>query len=320
MAGDMRRRGGFGRLLIGLPMYGLVTLLVAWVTGLGPANAQEIGSISGVVRDTDGRPVPGVLVGIFALEQPFSLTDGQGRYTVSGIPVTDAHYQLQLLAPCDADRSRRVLVEGSETENFEIGGGVERDEFGNTCRRARPAYETGTTVLPLSGDDASVAVNMPFAFPFYGGRYNRAFVSTNGFLSFTQNTSQFFNTTLPSVDAPDALIAAYWDDLVVDAESKVRTRSAGSSPNRRFIIEWNDVGFFFGADEFTRLSFEIVLFENGRILLQYRGIDTFIEAQRERGLGATVGIQNQNGTDGIQRSYNQPYLDDALAIEFNAPK
>jgi hypothetical protein len=320
MSRIVRPRSGLGRVVVGLPVFALLATLVALVLGLGPVHAQEFGSISGRVRDTNGNPVPGVLVGIFALDQPFSRTDAQGRYTVSGVPVTDAHYQLQLLAPCDDDRSRRVLVEGAETEDFEIGAGAERDDFGNTCRRATPLYEAGSTVVPLSGDDATTQVNLPFSFPFYGVRYSRAFVSTNGFISFTSNSSQFFNSTLPSDFAPPAMIAAYWDDLIVDAQANVRTRLAGSAPNRRFVIEWNNVQFFFSDNEFVRFNFEMVLFENGRILLQYRGIVPFTELHRLRGLSATVGIQNQNRTDGIQRSFNQPYLDDALAIEFNKPK
>lgn len=319
----LRPRSGTGRLAVGVPVFGLLLLLTTWVSGFAPAGADTFGSISGVVRDTNGNPVGGVMVGIFALNRPFTRTDAQGRYTITGIPVVDAHYQLQLLAPCDSDRSRRVLVEGTETENFEIGANPERDRFGNTCQRAAPLYEPAVTVLPLSGDDSDTQVTLPFSFSFYGARYSRAFVSTNGFISFTDRASQFFNTTLPSDGAPRTMIAAYWDDLFVDQFANVRTKSAGSAPNRRFIIEWNNVVYCCNPDnDFRRVSFEIVLLENGRILLQYREIDEFFyeETIRERGAGATVGIQNQDGTDGIQRSFNQPYLDNQLAIEFRAPK
>jgi hypothetical protein len=118
---------------------------------------------------------------------------------------------------------------------------------------------------------------------------------------------------------PNAAIYAFWDDLIVDApNASVRTTTGGVAPNRFFVIEWVNARFFFDdpAENIRRVSFEIVLFENGHIVLQYKDISTNSKDLRERGSSATVGIENQAGTAAVQRLFDQPLLDNGLGIEF----
>jgi len=56
-----------------------------------------------------------------------------------------------------------------------------------------------------------------------------------------------------------------------DEAASVRTQELGAAPNRRFVIEWRNVRFY--SDPTLRLRFEIVLLENGEILLQYADVD-----------------------------------------------
>jgi N-acetylneuraminic acid mutarotase len=51
-----------------------------------------------------------------------------------------------------------------------------------------------------------------------------------------------------------------------------------------------------------RVDFEAVLYENGRILTQYRNIDA---DGREQGNSATLGIENAAGDDALQYSFNE---------------
>ena len=46
----------------------------------------------------------------------------------------------------------------------------------------------------------------------------------------------------------------------------------------------------------------MVIYEAGRVLFQYRQL----EGARSMGSGATVGIENAAGNDGLQYSLNQP--------------
>ena len=60
-----------------------------------------------------------------------------------------------------------------------------RDDEGHTCGTSASRFIAADTVLTLTGDDAVGEVALPFVFPFYGQAYRRAWVDTNGLLSFT---------------------------------------------------------------------------------------------------------------------------------------
>jgi hypothetical protein len=64
-----------------------------------------------------------------------------------------------------------------------------------------------------------------------------------------------------------------------------------------------------------RTSFEVVLFENGKILMQYvSGSDAW-----QQGLMATMGIENETGSVGFQYSYNQASVGPHTAIQYSLP-
>ncbi len=164
-----------------------------------------------------------------------------------------------------------------------------------------PSYVEANTLLPLTGDDAVYPVPLPFSFTFYGVPYTHAYVSTNGFLSFIKGYYSPSNVSLPAAPIPNGAIYAFWDDLFVDSTASVRTERLGTAPNRRFVIEWRNVGFF-GEYFKKRVDFETVLHENGVILLQYRNIAS---DAREMGSSATMGVENETGTSAVQFSYNR---------------
>lgn len=163
-----------------------------------------------------------------------------------------------------------------------------------------PSYVEASTVLPLKGDDAYQLVPLPFSFTFYKVGYTSAYVSTNGYLSFIGGSFAYINTSLPTTAIPNGAIYAFWDDLLVDNAASVRTQLLGAAPNRQFVIEWRNVTF--SGDGVRRFDFEIVLQENGVILLQYRNIAS---DQREMGSSATIGVEDQTGTSAVQFSFNR---------------
>lgn len=157
----------------------------------------------------------------------------------------------------------------------------------------------------LTGDKAYVDVvfDQGFSFPFYKKTYTHAYVSTKGYLSFTQGSYLYQNSSLPNPAIPNAAIYAFWDDLVVDSAAGVYTQVLGEAPNRQFVIEWRNVKFFGdNSKPLKRVDFEIVLHENGVILLQYRNI---ADDTREKGDSATIGIEDETGNSAVQFSYNK---------------
>ena len=112
-----------------------------------------------------------------------------------------------------------------------------------------------------------------------------AYVCANGFVEFVGPASTNCSATnagIPTTARPNGQIAAFWDDLVIDAEASIRADARGSAPNRRFVIEFRNAHW----DTTRRVDFNTVLFENGEIVTQYRNI---ADDGRERGNSATPG-------------------------------
>lgn len=163
-----------------------------------------------------------------------------------------------------------------------------------------PSYVEAGTVLPLRGDLACMEISLPFSFTFYKVGYSRAYVSTKGYLSFIGPSFAYIHTSIPTTAIPNGAIYAFWSSLLVDSAASVRTQLLGTAPNRQFVIEWRNVTF--SSDTSKRLDFEIVLRENGVILLQYRNITN---DGRVMGNSATIGVENETGTSAVQFSFNR---------------
>jgi hypothetical protein len=72
------------------------------------------------------------------------------------------------------------------------------------------------------------------------------------------------------------------------------------------VIEWDQVSLYGSSD---RLSFEIILFENGDILFQYLSLEGSL-------VESTVGIEDGDGVDGLMYLYNSPGLSAGTTVRF----
>lgn len=157
------------------------------------------------------------------------------------------------------------------------------------------AYEwlNGTSLIPGSAcDDCVFTVSLPFPVTFYGNTYTTIYVSTNGFASFTDALSDFTNDAIPNSSTPNALLAALWDDLVV--QDGIYTATYGFSPNRKFVIEWRNVRRYAGSGNAV---FEIIIYEQqvaGQNIIRFSYNNNVIST-----LNATIGIENSTGTVGL---------------------
>ena len=268
--------------------------------------------VSGHVRDGDGNPIANAKVTILGTPIPPALTDGAGFYSFASVP--EGTYVARAEAGrCNDPQEQALVVAGPTTLDFVLP--QRSDSFGYFCQVVPVSFVDANTVLPLSGDDASAQVSLPFPFTFYGETHSTAHVATNGFLNFLAPNATFGNSGIPSSFAPNGAVYPFWDDLFVDGSASVRTQLLGAAPNRQFVIEWRNVHFF--GDPSRRLRFEVVLFENGRILTQYTDINN--ADGREKGDSATVGIENQTGTVALQYSSDQASLENDFAVLYRLP-
>jgi hypothetical protein len=73
---------------------------------------------------------------------------------------------------CYETQTQHLVVDGDETLDFTLS--QRHDNFGYSCQPTDFGFVDANTVLPLSGDDASVAVTLPFEFTLYGATYTSA--------------------------------------------------------------------------------------------------------------------------------------------------
>ncbi len=157
------------------------------------------------------------------------------------------------------------------------------------------------TPIPLSGlNSISGPLPLGFSMPFYADTFSTIRVCNNGWLSFTAITVSYNNTTLPNILAPRAMIAPLWDNLYMHNDSRAFYRQDGN----RFIVEWQNIYTATGHGPYT---FEVILYQNGNIMLQYLELQNLEDAY-------TVGMQNSTASDGFYIAYNEPYLHDQMAI------
>ena len=152
-------------------------------------------------------------------------------------------------------------------------------------------------------------MDLGFSFPFYDDYYSTVNISSNGTLSFESQESPWANLPLPNVDAPPALIAAWWDDL-----------NHGNTPEGELYFYSNDEDSvvityldFPKIVNYYRYTFQVILTSNGHILIQYQDVSGPVTS-------ATVGIQNSQRSSGVQVVYNSANnIDDGTAILIRRP-
>jgi len=156
------------------------------------------------------------------------------------------------------------------------------------------------TQIPLAGDDAtSEFLPIGLSFPFYGEHFTEFAVCTNGWISFTSRSTEFLNQPLPSLGAPNNLIAPFWDDLYF-ASLKAYYMTDGT----KLVVEFQNVFRRNGQGPYT---FEVILHADGTIVYQYLSMVGPVTS-------ATVGIQNGTWDDGLMMAFNTSYLKGNLAV------
>ena len=118
-----------------------------------------------------------------------------------------------------------------------------------------------------------------------------------------------------------------WDDFKAASSwgyhGTMYHKTTGNAPNRQFTLIWWEI--VRNSSDTDYFSFEMVLSEGtNNITFQY--YDVIGDAEgcwscADNGVGATVGLENHDGSGGLQYEYNgDPQLVyDGMAIEFFAP-
>ena len=196
------------------------------------------------------------------------------------------------------------------------------DAFGYTWDRS-VSFEwvdtSGGVQVPGGDDFCRGPYTIGFPFNFYGTTYTQFSLNTNGFVWFGEacedGPEPWTNRCIPDAPVPNTFAAPFWDDLEPTGGGILRYRLLGSAPDRFLVVEWNGVGHY--SDFVHPMTFQAVFFEGSNdIKFQYQSM-----AGNSRGdaSSATIGIENQHGTDGLNVSCNAGWLLDGAAVLFTYP-
>ena len=192
------------------------------------------------------------------------------------------------------------------TSPFSTAGGS--DSFGNTWTDSNmnDDFENDWVDISDSGnlysfpdnDQAGESVSIGFEFPFYGESHSSLIINANGWIGFADDSNAWDNTNLPSSDAPRSAIFGLWDDLNPENDNCNQYCSGNAYYHGnadRFVVWFNDVAHWYSNFEDSYYNFQIVLYPNGDIDLNYNTLTGSHDA--------TVGMQNADGSDGLQMGY-----------------
>ncbi|MEX0167547.1 S8 family serine peptidase [Streptomyces sp. LMG1-1-1.1] len=269
-----------------------------------PAHA-----VTGTVLDVTGKPLAGATVQVTGTPVAKVTSGSDGTFTLPR--VAEGTYPLTVTpaAPvlCNGESTTSLTVDGAETRTVRLP--ARTDASGNSCAPAAYSWIPGSGKVALSGDEDTKTIALPFPVKLYGVSYSSAAVTTNGLVDFLEpRVGDYTNTALPEAAKPNGIVAPLWDDLALDRKSSVQTATTGTTGSRRFAVVWNNVLFADGSG--ARTTFEAVFDEaTGAITFQYQSVPG-------SGSSATVGIENQAGTDALQHSYDQAVLKAGSAIRF----
>ncbi len=204
------------------------------------------------------------------------------------------------LAKGEADprRGQPVVDSKGGPDNFGYRW-IDSDESNGPAFNWIDISGTGTSVN--LGDDSFVEVTLPFTFSFYGENKTEVKISSNGYLTFGGDGNDFSNDAIPDSKEPNDIICPFWDDLSPNVNGVVYYKKFSD----KFIVQYSDVRrYSSGTGGYT---FQVILFKTGAVKFQYLNMNGTLN-------GATVGIENNDGSDGLEIAFNAYYIHDSLAV------
>lgn len=182
------------------------------------------------------------------------------------------------------------------------------------------------------GQDASIVMDLPFEFQYYGERYNQVTICSNGWMAMG-DISQFnerHNRIMPGGLVLPAIIAPFWDDLIIPNDGGVYTWY--SEEEDYFVVQWSRLRRMMQGQSPVE-TFQVIIYDpefhpsftgDGDIVFQYLQVEDHRAPADTYGDPpyATVGIGSPDMTTALTYSFwNELHpgaapLEPELAIKF----
>ncbi|MFO0603904.1 MAG: hypothetical protein U0324_12060 [Polyangiales bacterium] len=173
------------------------------------------------------------------------------------------------------------------------------------------AVGTATLVAPADGwddDTATDVMPLPFNVAYFGAAATHYSVSSNGYLQLWPSAAGEAaiterNVAFPTVGEPDGTVAPFWDDLIpFDETTDVRVATLGTSPRRRFVVQWTRWQVV--GDTASDLTFQAKLFE-GTNAVEFHYCTITPARTLPLGAAASIGLESLDGRDGVTTALNR---------------
>jgi len=158
----------------------------------------------------------------------------------------------------------------------------------------QPANLDSRTTYSLS-DESDIDITLPITFTLRERDYTSARIFSNGYVDFGSTTTEdpITNRCLPNLGEPSDAIYGWWADL--DPGALGAQISTFLTASNLFVIEFSNIPTADGVSPAYRVSFQIVLFPDGDIGLNYGQAPSWGDVS-----SATVAVEAIAG-----RFYNQ---------------
>jgi hypothetical protein len=157
---------------------------------------------------------------------------------------------------------------------------------------------SGSTLSSGSMDDGWFNVSLPFGFEFYGTTYaagTTVHIGTNGYVTFLSGRTNTYINTIPNASFPPT-VSIFGRDLYLPNGGNITYGTAGTAPNRKFVVSYNNVpDFTTGPNETGQIVFDEA---TGNVELH---VTTAQATQHTMGIQANTGtafavVPGQNNT------------------------
>ncbi len=168
------------------------------------------------------------------------------------------------------------------------------------------------------GSGSFITVNLPFIFKYYGQNYSQITICSNGFIMPGNKGSQeWMNWEIPGPMVPRPIIAPFWDDLIIQYDSRMYYKYISES--NQFVIEWYKLKNKHNTA--MQETFEVVICNSlatatptgdNALLFQYQTFNNVDSGNYgvdyvDHGQYASVGIADHTGLVGIGYTYQNNY-------------
>jgi uncharacterized repeat protein (TIGR01451 family) len=290
--------------VLSVPAFGsLVLPIQVSPAALGPLNA----SIT-ITTNDPVTPVLALTVDVVGVAAPQIHLDPAELSLTAGLNTTDT-------LPLILRNTGAYTLNWSLQRAFGLPAGPNAGSFLSDYRVSTslesngPTYEwidisaTGTSVTGLADDNFVGPFPIGFDFPYYDGDQTQFYIGSNGYIGFGPSGDYWsrFETALPDAGAPLNIIAWLWDDLN-GAGSDVFYQTIADT----LIVQFDEYGWYGNGHKITA---QIWLKRSGEIRIQYRDFSAGAPVDN-----AVIGIQNNDGSEGVTAANREPFVQANLAV------